>query len=301
MVGNRLVKWVVLERAHYSPGHIQCRYHPEPAPLPADFERMLQDYQRDWESRKQQGETDLPYNSGMYKLLRFQVGHRQLVGSEEVSELRLEFGPTDYFTQIITDLNIAHPIRRRYASKAVLAEQPIPEFASVLGVNLTLITSDQLLLVTQRSSRAFLAGGSLHTSVAENLLRPKDASPDGAPDLFAAAARGTLEEIGIALQPEDISFSTFGVDPQLCQYSLIGTLQLQQTGAEIEQLRQKGIPKDKWESHQFYLVPFELEQVATFVMEHWEQWFSIGLAAVVMSLLDAGYISSEIDAAFSRL
>jgi hypothetical protein len=289
-----------LERAHYSPGQIQCRYHPEPVPLPADFERMLQDYQRDWESRKQRGETDLPYNSAMYKLLRFQVGHRQVVGDEEVSELRLEFGPTDYFTQIITDLNIAHPIRRRYASQANLSEQPVPDFASVLGVNLTLITSDQLLLVTQRSGRAFLAGGSLHTSVAENLLRPKDASPDGAPDPFAAAARGALEEIGIAIQPEDISFNTFGVDPQLCQYSLIGTLRLQQTGAELEQLRQKGIPKDKWESHQFYFVPFELEQVAHFVMEHWEQWFSIGLAAVVMSLLDAGYASREIDAAFSR-
>jgi transcriptional regulator with XRE-family HTH domain len=299
IIGGRLIKWIVLERARYSPDQIQCIYNPIHVPLIADFERMLQDYGSEWERRRQQGETDLPYNSGMYKLNRFQVGYRQLIDGEEVSQLRLEFGPTDYFTQIITDLNVENPIRRRYAAKASLAEQPVPEFASLLGVNLNLITSDHLLLVTERSSRAFIAGGSFHTSVAENLLRPKDALPDGVPNPFAAAARGALEEIGIALQPEDISFSTFGVDPQLCQYSLIGTIWLHQTGAEIERLRQMGIPKDKWESRQFNFVPFDLESVANFVVDHWDHWFSIGLAAVVMSLLDAGYESSEIDAAFS--
>jgi hypothetical protein len=94
----------------------------------------------DWEERNQRGETHLPFNFHMYKLLEFDAGFRQMVDGEETLLLRLRFGPTDYFTQIVTDLNTSDPIRNSYAEATNIAERPGPEFASILGVNLSLIS-----------------------------------------------------------------------------------------------------------------------------------------------------------------
>lgn len=303
VVGGRMIRWIVLQRARYQRGSIHCSYDPAAVPLAPDLARLLSEYQRDWEERREKrGEVGFPYNAEMYKLKRFQMEYRHR-GSrgEEVSELFLEFGPTDYLTQIVTDLNVDDPIRNQYAAAVDLKELPVPEFASGMSVNLSLITSDHFLIATRGSRQAFVAGGSFKASVGENLLRSEDAAPDGAPDPFAAARRGVLEEIGVDLRPEDIAFSAFGVNPHLCQYTLTGTIWLKQTRAEIANIRRKGIPKGKWENSQLYFVPFDLERVARFALHHWERWFPTGLATIVMSLLDAGYSPEAIDAAFERI
>jgi hypothetical protein len=146
----------------------------------------------------------------------------------------LKFGPTDYFTQMVTDLNVGHPIRESYANAASISEHPVPEFASILAINLNLITKDGYLILTEQSLQSHVAGGRLHTSVGENLLRPVDAGPFGAPDPFQCAVRGAWEELGVMLNHEDIVFRTFTVIPDFCQYSLISTIRIQQTRAEIK-------------------------------------------------------------------
>lgn len=300
VVGDRTIRWIVLGRAKYTQESLRCSYSPTPVPLIPAFERMLNEYQRDWEKRRQSGETNLPYNSGMYKLTSFHVGYRRVIEGSEVPELLLAFAPTDYFTQIITELNVDSPVRRHYAAATDITEQPVPEFASIVGINLSLITSDQYLLVTQRSKQAFVAKEGLHISVGENMLRPTDSLSDGTPHPFATATRGIMEEVGVTLREDDISFSAFGCEPHLCQYALMGTIFLKESAQEIVTLRQKGTPKDKWESRQFIFVPYDLKSVARFTVKHWNDWFPTGLAAVVMSLLDAGYSAKEIDDAFAQ-
>ena len=297
-VGGLTVNLIVLARGHYSPKEIHCFYDNTTIQLPSELEQMKTTLINDLEKRKANGETKLPYNSETYKLKEFSTGYREIVNGEEVPILRLKFGPTDYFTQMVTDLNIGNPIRERYARIASITEHPVPEFATILGVNLNIITKDGYLILTERSSRAVVASGRLHTSVGENLLRPGDAGPSGAPDPFHCAVRGAYEELGITLNSEDLAFSTFTVAPDLCQYSLISTIQIQQTRAEIEELWRFAIPSDKWENRQLLFYPHNPDSIAQLTVSTWHRWFNIALAAVIFSLLDAKYTKEQINTAF---
>jgi hypothetical protein len=298
-VGGITVNWCVIALDHYAAQQIRCSYNRTPASLPPDIEQLRAAFVEDWEQRNQRGETHLPFNSQMYKLLEFDAGFRQMVDGEEVPILRLRFGPTDYFTQIVTDLNTVNPARNRYADAASLTEKPVPEFASILGVNLSLVTADGYLIVSERSKHAYLAGGRLHTSVAENILRPVDAGIEGAPDPFRAAARGAHEELGIQLDTRSLEFGAFGVEPTLCQYSLFAANRIAQTRDDILKLRSVGAPKDKWESTALLFVPFTPNDVAAFVAQTKERWLPIGLAAVILGLWQIGNSLLEIEAAFS--
>ena len=299
-VGGLAVNVIVLARSHYGPKEIQSYYDRTPVRLTPEFERMKKALIRDLEKRKVSGETKLPYNSATYKLKEFSTGYREIIDGEEVPVLRLRFCPTDYFTQMVTDLNIGNPSRDSYAKAESITEHPVPEFASILGVNLNLITKDGYIILTERSSQAVVAGGRLHTSVGENLLRPTDAGQSGAPDPFRCALRGAQEELGVTLNYEDVVFSTFTVVPDLCQYSLIATIQIQQTRTEVEELRRFAVPSDKWENRRLLFYPHNPDSIAQFTVSTWDRWFHVALAAVILSLSDAGYPKKQIAASFSH-
>jgi len=300
LIGGLTINVIVLARGRYGPKEIQCFYDGTAVPLMPEFERMKQDLVADLEQRKVNGEAKIPHNAETYKLQEFSTGYREMTNGKEVPVLRLKFGPTDYFTQMVTDLNLGNPIRERYAKAATVTEHPVLEFASMLGINLNVITQDDYLILTERSSQAFVAGGRLHTSVGENLLRPTDAGPSGAPDPFRCALRGAQEELGIPLQDEDVVFSTFTVIPDFCQYSLIATIRIQQTRTEIEERWRFAVPCDKWENRQLLFYPHTPDAIAQFTLSTWNRWFNVALAAVILSLLDRGYAKEQIDAAFSQ-
>lgn len=299
-VGGLSIDWIVLALERFRPAQIHSVYDRTPISLPSDLEQLRIEYLESWRSRSSSGDTSLPFNSSLYKLKEFYVGFREIMDGEEVPMLRFKFGPTDYFTQIVTDLNTEDPARRRYAQAVPITQQPVPEFASILGVNLSLITRDNYLIVSERHARVYFAAGKLHTSVAESIQRPMDAGPNGAPDPFRAASRGAHEELGIELSAHDIEFGAFGVQPDLCQYSLLGAHRLAYTKDEVLKLRSFGVPKDKWESSRLHFVPYDPDAVAQFAIVHQEQWVHIGLAAVVLSLWQMGHSLGEIDSAFAR-
>lgn len=299
-VGGMRVNWCVIALDRFRSHQIRCTYDRAATPLPPDLEHLCTEYLAEWERHEKQGEIGLPFNSPLYKLKAFHAGFREMIDGEEVPVLRLRFGPTDYFTQIVTDLNVENPMRNSYRRGVTLTEHPVPQFASLLGVNLSLITKDNYLIVSERNLRSFLAGGKLHTSVAENMQRPLDGGVNGAPDPFRSALRGAHEELGIELDAKELEFGAFGVEPTLCQYSLFGAQRLQLTRDEIMRLRNFGIPKDKWESSHLIFVPYEPEQLAAFVVETWDRWLHIGLAAVILSLWHMGHSLDDIDAAFAR-
>ena len=298
-IAGLTINVIVLARGQYGHSQIQCSYERTPVALNAEFARMKKDFMSDWKKRSAKGETRLPYNSLTYKLKEFNVGYREIIENEEIPVLRLKCGPTDYFTQIITDLNINNPVRERYAKATRLTDHPVPEFASCIGVSLNLITKDGFLVVAERSQHTYVAGGKLHSSVAENFLRPTDGGSDGAPDPVRCALRGTQEELGIQLNYQDMTFSTFILALDYCQYYFIGTVQLELSRAEIEDIRNIAIPKDKWETRRIIFVPCNPESVAQFALSHWDQWEQIGLASIVLSLFDLQYSEKEINAAFS--
>jgi hypothetical protein len=234
--GGTTIDYVVLAMARsFEAPSIACFYEDTPHVLPPDLEALRRDFITDWDKRNTQGETHLPYNSPMYKLKRFDVGYRQILGGEEVPLLRLVFGATDYFTPLVTDLNVGDPIRDKYAARTDVTIEPVPEFATITGVTLNLITSDGLLLLTDRSPVVHSGAGRLHCSVAENLLRPIDSGqPARGPDPFRCGSRAVMEELGIEILPTEITFTAFGVDPVLCQYTFIGWARVRATSKEVE-------------------------------------------------------------------
>jgi hypothetical protein len=297
-VGGFAVDWIVLSSNSFTPNRIRCFYDDHHIPLTPEFDRMKKDFVRDWKRKLATGETRLPYNGPTYKLKAFDIGYREIIDGEEVAVLVLKFGPTDYFTQLVTDLNINNPIRERYAAANDLTVQPVPEFSSVLGINLNLFTKDGYLIVTERDPQIQIAAGKLHTSVAEGLLRPTDTGLQGAPDPFRCALRGAEEEIGVVLPSDGIVFTAFGVQSTLCQYSLIGWCQIEEKKADIENLYSLAVPKDKWENQTLFFVPCNPKAIAKFVIGNRDSWSPIGLAAVVLSLFQMGYDKIEIEKAF---
>lgn len=298
-VGDLAIDWVVLATGSYTPERIRCSYSDKQIPLVREFITMKEDFVNEWKRRAEEGETHLPYNSPTYKLRSFDVGYREIVDGEEIPVLILNFAPTDYFTQLVTDLNVNNPIRERFAATTDLTEYPVPEFASIVGVNINLITRDGYLIITNRNSLLPIAAGKLHTSVGEGLLRPTDADNKGAPDPFRCALRGAQEELGVVLQTQDLEFTAFGVHTTLCQYSLIGWCCINESAEEVQNLYSLAIPKDKWENRRLHFVPCNPTSIARFVTDHREDWFSVGLGSVVLSLFQMGYDKREIERAFS--
>lgn len=299
-MGDLVISWIALARANYIPGRIICSYRDVEIPLVYEFAQMRHELDRSIEERKLAGAIDLPHDGSLYKLLSLDYGRRELVDDEEVPVLILNFGPTSYFDQIVTDLNIGNPVRERYASAYNVTEKPVKEFSSILGVNLNLITEDNYLIVAERSKRVHVGSGKLAASVGEQLQRPIDADDRGRPDPFFCARRGANEELGLTLAYEDIEFTAFGVHPVRCHYSLIGWCRLKETVGEVDTFRVIRIPKDKWESSNLHFIPHNPEDVARFVYENLDHWDEIGLASVVLSLYQVGdYSHARIERAFS--
>jgi len=297
-VGGLIIDWILLASARYSQGRIRCSYNDVPMPLPDEFSRMKREFVQDWKRRAALGEPHLPYNSPTYKLEAFDVGYREVIDGEEVPILRLSFRPTDYFTQLVTDFNVGNPLRDSYAKATDITVQPVPQFSTILGVNVNVVTKDGYVIVTEGSQKLPIGAGQLRPSVNENLLRPTDAGADAAPDPFRCALRGAQEELGLVLNPEEVEFTAFGVEPNLCQYSLFGWCQVNETRSEVEELRTLAIPKDKWENRNLLFVPCKPESVARFVFSNKERWLVFGLVAILLSLFQTGYTKSQVEQAF---
>ncbi|MEV4889742.1 hypothetical protein AB0K48_10175 [Nonomuraea sp. NPDC055795] len=202
---------------------------------------------------------------------------------------------------MMTDLNLGNPVRERYARRTDITVTPVPEFATILGVNLAVVTSDGFVVIAERSTRAHVAGGKLHTSIAENLLRPVDSGPDGAPDPFRCAMRAAQEELGLDLAIDELTFNAFGVEPALCQYSLLGCVHVSESKDEVQERWSLGTAKDKWESKNLIFVAHKPREVAEYVQATMSRWSSIGLATIVLSLYSSGYSHEAVRAKFDNV
>jgi len=87
----------------------------------------------------------------------------------------------------------------------------VPELATHWGVGLSVITADRQLLIAQRGkhrSRSLC----LLPAMAEGASRAHDAAPNGAPDHDRIAIRGMAEELGIEIEPNELTWLSFGAN-----------------------------------------------------------------------------------------
>jgi hypothetical protein len=289
-IGGLVAPLVFLAAGQYGAGRIQCFYDGTAGSLPPDLEKLRRDLEETYTRKAEQFESEgLWYNSPTYKLKKFEKGYREIVDGEEVPVLKLRFGPTDYFTGLVTDYNIGNETRNRYAGRVNTKDTPVPEFASMFGINVNVITSDNYLVATERNHKMPVAAGKLHTSVAEGLLRPTDAGLNNAPDPFLCARRGAQEELGIVLGYDQVEFTTFILEQTYCEYGLIGWTQISETKEQVERLWSTAISKDKWENRRLIFLQCKPESVAAFLVQHRDDFHSVGMASIMMAPLQFGF------------
>lgn len=300
-IGNICLDFIVLQHANFDKSSIRCSYVDIEYPLKEEFKRLKQKLINDIEERERNGEQRVPYNGLNYKLLEFDTSYREIIDGIEKEILKLKFAPTDYFTQLITDLNTDSRYRNQIARETNLKVNPVKEFASIVGINFNVITSDGYLIVTERSQYANVNAGIFHTSVAENMSRPIDAGSNTmAPDVFRCAVRGIKEELGLEVEETNIMFTTFGAYPKWCQYKLIGYTHIQENKEQVIRLHSTVEAKDKWENNKLHFVPCNPTSIAEFVATTIDRWYDIGLVCVVLSLFQKGYTHKEIEHAFIK-
>jgi hypothetical protein len=148
-------------------------------------------------------------------------------------------------------------------------DQVIPGLSHSFGVNLTLRTADNKLLLTTRSAKTNSGRQLRHIAVNEG-LSIEDRNSSKHPDLFACARRGVKEELGIDLAIEGsnrgakLSIHTFALDVNRYQWAALGHVDLSNTDvteAVIRQARAIGTAQDKFETTEFIFIPCTLDAV----------------------------------------
>lgn len=289
-LGSVWFPWVVAGVGPYAPQDIEAHWHPEEPGFPSDIEAAFQEICADIHAREARGE-EVPYDGEDYKLSGFAVSSRR--GRYEAPRLILHFKPTTYYRMLATDQRLDVPItaggrtytlRERYAGDVDLRVNPVPEMATHWGVGLAVITADRQLLVAERGNTAvdpFI----YFPAVAEGATRGMDAASNGAPDQFKVASRGVLEELGVPLSPDELTWLSFGANSYLCEFGLIGRVDSTYTYDQIERRRALGAARDSWETRRLHALEFDPKAVAEFCSDPMRRFSAFALITLAHTLM----------------
>jgi hypothetical protein len=177
---------------------------------------------------------------------------------------------------------VRQTLRRKYAGDADLRIKPIPELANYWNLGLSVVTSDRFLLMSERGATA-MDPDVFGPAVAEGVSRPKDSTAPGAPDNLSAARRGMEEELGIPLDPSELTWLSFGASSKDCEYVLIGCVFSRFSLDEVRRRRSVGV-KDAWENKELHAVEFDPQAVAEFCSRG-QRFSPYALACIVHTLI----------------
>lgn len=260
--------------AIYAPENIICHYLPIPLGLPPEIAAIKAKIAAEQEEKKLAGEPYM-WNGRIYYLQRWARGRTV---EDENLELRLWFGPSDYFTYLATNMSLQTEIDDPDLGKIRLYDkyfanynwsdpflQPIPLFSNIFGVVVSLITGDQKLLIAKRSPHMGGRAGVYNIPINESAHPDLDRAVNSdAPDLYHTTIRGAMEELNLELDPTEITFFAFGVDSKYSMWNPYAMARTKSTSIEVAKMRGRGA-KDKWEVQDTLFVDFQLRPVIEFV------------------------------------
>jgi len=225
--------------------------------------------------------------------------------------LDLHFIKTDYYSQQVTDRDELDTERNQISLNFDITQQPVQFFSTIVGVNLNVITSDNFLVVSLGSQYIRYGAGMYHATIGEGYIFPKDAlKPEevtvveciNAPNVFRTASRGIKEELGVDVDPRDITFHSFFTLPIECSYGLLGTLRINKTSAALVESWKNAI--DKHEKERLEFVMFKPDKLAEFAVKNWDMWTPQGILGVYHSLLtiyDKKEVADEFSSAWKNI
>ncbi len=191
--------------------------------------------------------------------------------TEEIKRLRLDVGLTDYFTMRVTNSSVderladGERIERRYAG--ALDDLAGSQLANPLATNLSIVTADRMIFVSQRSLRVAWNPGGYGPAVSGTGSPLLDCDADGRYNPFRTAQREAFEEATGPLLP-DLSWITFFGLARTFKARfpfLFGELRLPITASQL--LSQ--VPPQSWESRGLIGMPFTIDAVTQRIVQRY--------------------------------
>jgi len=163
--------------------------------------------------------------------------------------------------------------------------QPHPFFSNSFGIILGVITADDKFIFATRSEKVAVNAGGIVVGVVEGCDEHDIIESSGLPDLYHAAARGLLEELGIEMKEEsfgkELRLTSIALNINLGEWNCLGYARIGVTSQEL--LHKKG--PDSWEFSKIAFIDFTPSAVATFLKENAAKMVSYGTTAAVLCLL----------------
>jgi hypothetical protein len=213
------------------------------------------------------------------------------------------FFKTDYFTFLATNMQLNKKLDsgKRIGEEYIPFEQlenVQPILANGFGIVLVVITSDENIILTQRTGISGARGNEMDISVVEGVhpLLDRHSINDG-PDLFNTAVRGANEELGIIINKDIIKFLGYGIDLDFYQWNMIGYAHVPQTAKEIQDIRSRGT-SGKWENTLLIFKNFSSKNIAELIVNE-NMWSTAKVALYWTAVRELG--KNNIDRAFNNI
>jgi hypothetical protein len=204
--------------------------------------------------------------------------------TEVIARLRLDVSRTDYFDMQVTNSSMdevlpdGERLERRFGGAIDdLAES---QLANPLATNLSIVTADGMIFVSQRSMRVAWNPGGYGPAVSGTGNPLLDCRSDGSYDAFLTARREAFEEATSPLTPEPSQITFFGLARTFkARFPfLFGELRLPVTSSQL--LSQ--VPTQSWESRGLIAIPFTIDAVTEWIVARYrDQIGQRGLSAAV--------------------
>lgn len=278
-IGDFTAPVMILEgtpNSPYEPDRVNCHLFEEPLKLPQELEIIKKNTEREQELIAQdKGRPDF-HNGAMTALVNYHHSYTQVW---EDPTLFLQLKETDYYTFLSTALkldtviptatNPSETLRAKYLGSSSY-RTPNPNFATSFGVNLTIVTDDEYLIITRRGETGVSHyHGAYAVPVMESVNPKLDRDVNQQLDIFETARRGLHEEFGIHdVAKESIKLFTLQVDTRHYLYGFTGFFFAEGYSRDLtEGIRSRGV-RDWWESPEHTYVQFNPRSVAKFVKDH---------------------------------
>jgi hypothetical protein len=195
--------------------------------------------------------------------------------NEEHPTLHVKTFPSDYASK----LAIERLIKNNPESKLPLATN-VSELSSYrlhsLGLNATVVTADNLLVLSKRSKKINSARGGLHISVNEGMVA-EDKDLEGNLSPTNGLMRGLKEELGITAPITSITFHSALVDLNRYELGLLAHVDLRGskiTGREILLRQTYALSQDRFENQALMLIPWNIDEIIEILKE--PDWIAHG-------------------------
>jgi hypothetical protein len=255
----------------------------QPNPVP-ELQQKIED------KRKELEEAPDAWNAKKFALRRIEVSR---VGSYELPALNLHYAETDYASYQVVASEWEKRFQREPAAGILQGGElldVLPGLSNSFGINLTVETADDQLILTRRSGKTAGGWNLRHISVNEGMALADKDPKTGLPDPYRTALRGISEELGVDLggEPdirERITFHSLVCDVTRYEWALLGHVNLTQTrwtNAYFIQARKFGLGPDDWESNGLEFLPMTRGAVEDALRDD-SDWVGHGYMNLVLS------------------